>query len=92
MTRISNEGEFRQAIKGLDIGRQRLLAARFADNVDDLCHDKRIAYAVRIAAAPKASNDELDVAFHEARAAAIDCRCGAEGEKQYRILSDFIGN
>lgn len=84
MTRITNESEFRQAIKELDISQQRLLAARFAENVLDLCHDKRIANAVRIAASPEASEDELDVAFHEARAAAIDChcRCGAEGDWQ----------
>lgn len=82
MTAISNETEFRHAIKALDIGRQRILAAKFAERVLGLCHDKRIANAVRIAANPDASDEELEVAFHEARAAAIDChtRCGAEGD------------
>jgi hypothetical protein len=82
MTVITSESQFRQAIKALNTDQQRVLAARFAEHVLGLCHDKRIANAIRIAADPDASQDELEVAFHEARAAAIDChtRCGSEGD------------
>lgn len=84
MTGITNESEFRQAIKELDYDRQRVLAAKFIEHVLGLSTDKRIANAVRIAADSNASQDELSTAFHEARKAAIDChtRCGSEGDWQ----------
>ena len=84
MTAISNENEFRQAIKALDYEQQRALAAKFAEHVLGLCQDKRIANAVRIATDRDASQEELEVAFHEARAAAVDChtRCGSEADWQ----------
>lgn len=84
MTGITNESEFRQAIKSLDYEKQRALAAKFIEHVLNLCSDKRIADVVRIAADSNASSDELSGALHTARAAAIDChtRCGSEADWQ----------
>ena len=84
MTGITNESEFRQAIKGLDYDRQRVLAAKFVEHVLGLSTDRRIADVVRIGADSSASPDELASALHTARSAAIDShtRCGSEGDWQ----------
>ncbi|HHJ17990.1 MAG TPA: hypothetical protein ENJ80_14995 [Gammaproteobacteria bacterium] len=84
MTAITSETEFRQAIKGLEHDRQRVLAAKFITHVLDLCSDKRIADVVRIAADSNASDTELASALHTAREAAVDChtRCGSEADWQ----------
>ncbi|MFQ5643555.1 MAG: hypothetical protein ACE5FQ_07630 [Thiogranum sp.] len=84
MTAITSESEFRQAIKGLDHDRQRVLAAKFVAHVLDLCNDKRIADVVRIAADSNASDSELASALHTARETAVEChtRCGSEANWQ----------
>lgn len=80
MTEISNESEFRQAIKDLDSARQRLLAAQFVEHVLGLCKDRRIANVIQIAVDPDASEDTLASALRTAHAAAVDLhtRCGSE--------------
>jgi len=82
ITRISNDTEFRAALDGLDPVRQRLVAARFVENVIALCADERIARVLRVAGNSEASEDELAEALKTARATTFDChtRCGSEGD------------
>jgi len=80
MTEIHNDTEFRQQLESLDSNRQRLLAARFVEDVLRFCNDERVSRVVKIAADPHASADELATALHTAKGAIIDshARCGAE--------------
>jgi len=80
MTEIRNDIEFRQKIESLPLARQRLLAARFVENVLPFSSDERVARVVKIAADPQVSADELATALRTAKAAVIDshARCGAE--------------
>jgi hypothetical protein len=82
MTGISNDTEFRAALDGLDATRQRLVAARFVENVIALCSDERIARVIRVAGNSEASEGELAEALKTARATTFDChtRCGSEGD------------
>jgi len=82
MTRISNNTEFRTALDALDPARQRLVAARFVENVLALCSDERIARVLRVAGNREAGEDELAEALKTARATTFDChtRCGSEGD------------
>ena len=59
MTEIHNDTEFRQKIESLDSSRQRILAARFVEDVLPFCNDERVSRIVKIAANPHASADEL---------------------------------
>ena len=82
MIQVTNDSEFRQALDGLDATRQRLVAARFVENVLALCVDERIASVTRVAGNGEASADELAAALKTARATTFDChtRCGSEGD------------
>ena len=82
MTRISNNTEFRTALDALDPARQRLVAARFVENVLALCSDERIARVVGVAGNSDATENELAEALKTARATTFDChtRCGSEGD------------
>ena len=82
MTPISNDTEFRTALDGLDAIRQRLVAARFVENVLALCADERIARVLQVAGNSEASAGELAEALKTARATTFDChtRCGSEGD------------
>jgi len=82
MSRISNDAEFRKALDGLDATRQRLVAARFVENVMALGSDERIARVMRVAGNSEASEDALAEALKTARATTFAChtRCGAEGD------------
>ena len=82
MIQVTNDSEFRQALDGLDATRQRLVAARFVENVLALCADERIASVTRVAGNGEASADELAAALKTARATTFDChtRCGSEGD------------
>ena len=81
MSQITNDTEFKQAIKDLDASRQRLLAARFVEHVLPLNTDERIARIVKVAADNAASANELSNALRTAKAATFDShtRCGSEG-------------
>ncbi len=81
MSQISNDTEFKQALKDLDESRQRLIAARFVEHVLPLSTDERIARVVKVAADSEASADELANALRTAKAATFDShtRCGSEG-------------
>ena len=82
MSRISNDAEFRKALDGLDATRQRLVAARFVENVMALGSDERIARVMRVAGNSEASEDALAEALKTARATTFAChtRCGSEGD------------
>jgi len=82
MTTISNDRDFRAALDKLDATQQRLVAARFIENVLSLCTDDRIARVLAVAANSAASAAALADALKTAKATTIDChtRCGAEGD------------
>jgi hypothetical protein len=81
MIQISNDTEFKQALKDLDASQQRLVAARFVEHVLPLSSDERVARVVKVAADSEASADELSNALKTAKAATFDShtRCGSEG-------------
>ncbi len=81
MSQITNDTEFKQALKDLDEPSQRLIAARFVEHVLPLSTDERIARVVKVAADSEASADELSSALRTAKAATFDShtRCGSEG-------------
>ena len=81
MSQITNDTEFKRAIKDLDASRQRLIAARFVEHVLPLSTDERIARVVKVTADNEASADELSSALRTAKAATFDShtRCGSEG-------------
>ena len=82
MTEFSNDTDFRKALDDLDATQQRLVAARFVENVVSLCSDRRIAGVLKVAADSEASAGELADALKTARATTFDChtRCGSEGD------------
>jgi hypothetical protein len=82
MTDISNDTEFRQVLDGLDPVQQRVVAARFVEDVLDLCSDHRIAAVLQVAGNSEAMDAELADALKTARATTFDChtRCGSEGD------------
>ena len=84
MTEITDDAGFKQALQGLDHTEQRLLAARFVENVMSLATDARIAHILAIAGKPDASSTELAEVLRSAKAATLDChaRCGSEGDWQ----------
>ena len=81
MSQVTNDTEFKQALKDLDESSQRLIAARFVESVLPLSTDERIARVVKVAADSEASADELSSALRTAKAATFDShtRCGSEG-------------
>jgi hypothetical protein len=82
MTEFSNDTDFRKSLDDLDATQQRLVAARFVENVVALCSDRRIAGVLKVAADSEASAGELADALKTARATTFDChtRCGSEGD------------
>ena len=82
MTEVGNDTEFRKALDALDATQQRLVAARFVENVVALCSDQRIARVLKVAGDSGASEGELADALKTARATTFDChtRCGSEGD------------
>lgn len=82
MTQVSSDEEFRKVLDDMDVVRQRVLAARFVQNVLPLSNDKRLAHVVEVAADENATVEELDSVYRSALAAAIEghTRCGSEGD------------
>jgi len=91
MNEIRNDKDMRSALEGLDIPAQRVVAARFIQNVLPLTDDERVTRAVETASRGDASEDELKAAHRAANAAALDAhaRCGAdskwEGQSPYFV-------
>ena len=80
MKEITDDTEFRHTLGSLDHARQRLLAARFIQNVLSLADDERLGSLVKTAGNPNAPADELTTALHTAKAVTLDSytHCGAE--------------
>jgi hypothetical protein len=75
---ISNDTEFKSALKGLSDVSQRVVAALFAENVLALCKDHRLKTAIDLAKRADAADDELATAFRSANAVSVDSytQCG----------------
>ena len=61
-----------QALEGLSLEQQRIVAARFVADVLDLTDDDRVKQAQRVAVDPNASPEALMVAYHSAWHAAVE--------------------
>ncbi|MCS6786325.1 MAG: hypothetical protein NZ524_04730 [Thiobacillaceae bacterium] len=79
---IRNDQDFKTALSKLGAVQQRLVAARFAENVLDLCEDMRVTAAINAARRPDVSEAELAVVFQAAKAACVETytRCGQEAD------------
>ncbi|MCG6932431.1 MAG: hypothetical protein LJE57_02235 [Gallionella sp.] len=75
---ISNDAEFKSALKKLPDVSQRLVAALFAENVLALSKDHRLKTAIDLAKRANIANDELATAFRSANAVSVDSytQCG----------------
>ena len=82
MASISNDNEFRAALDGLDVGRQRFVGALFVDNVLSLADDPRVANALAAARDPDLAEDALALARRAIKSASLEAhtRCGSDGE------------
>ena len=78
---ISNDAEFKTALKGLSDLQQRQLAAIFATHVLELSDDTRLDRVIKTATDPEATTEELAAALKIAHAVTFDshARCGAAG-------------
>jgi hypothetical protein len=77
---INNDSEFKTALNNLSSAQQRVVAARFVENVLMLCHDGRVKNAVATAGYNEITDAELGTAFQFAKAASVDSytQCGHE--------------
>ncbi len=82
MTSINNDAGFRAALENLDIPQQRAVAARFVENVLVLFDVEPVKRAIGVAANLSAAEDELQLAYKNAKAASVEsyARCGADGD------------
>jgi hypothetical protein len=67
MTSITNDHDLRETLNGLSPDQQRILGAKFCENVLHLCQDERVARAVATALNPAASDAERQDAHKAAR-------------------------
>ena len=82
MSVISNDKDFRAALDGMDIERQRAVGALFVKNVISLSDDERVSKALDAVAGTAISEEDLSSARRAVKAASLDAhaRCGADGE------------
>lgn len=82
MSQITNDTQFREAIKALDDRQQRLLAGRFAENALPLSNDPRLASIIKTATSPDTSEEEIHNAWKTGKTASVElsARCGADGD------------
>lgn len=82
MKTITSDTEFRQALDSLSPEQQRQVAVRFVENVLPLGDDPRVAKALKSAADPDATDEDIASALKSAKSAVVDShtRCGAEGD------------
>lgn len=75
---INNDTQFRQALDGLDLHQQRVMAACFTENVLPLTDDERPGRVVSTIIEGR----EIEGVFKVAKAASLEAhaRCGAEGD------------
>ncbi len=78
MIAINNDSEFKSALNDLPRAGQRLVAARFAENVLALSHDAKVKGAINTAKRTDITDDELAAAQQSAKAASVDSytQCG----------------
>jgi len=79
---ISNDSEFKSALNKLTPAQQRMVAARFTENVLNLCEDPRVVAAVNAAKRPDISEAEITVVFQAAKTASVETytQCGREAD------------
>lgn len=79
---ISNDSEFKAALNKLSVIQQRMVAARFTENVLNLCEDPRVVAAVNAAKRPDVSEAELTVVYQAAKTASVETytQCGKEAD------------
>ena len=82
MSAINNDTQFRDALNGLSVARQRTVGALFVESVLGLSNDPRVAQAVATARESNIAEDVLNMVRHSIKAAALEAhtRCGADGE------------
>ncbi len=79
---ISNDSEFKTALIKLSPSQQRMVAARFVENVLNLCEDPRVRAAVSAAKRPDITDAEITVVFQAAKSASVETytQCGKEAD------------
>ena len=77
---ITNDKEFKAALAGLPLVRQRQVAAGFARRVLDLCHDVRVKAALAAAERTDITEEELVLIAHSAHSARVESytQCGRD--------------
>ncbi len=77
-----NDSDFKAAVNGLDLARQRQVAAAFVVSVSNLSSDPRVKAAVNAARRADISGAELEVAYAAAKTASVESytHCGQEGD------------
>lgn len=77
---IDNDSDFKAALSKLSRAGQRLVAARFAENVLVLSKDPRVKGAINAAKRADITEDELAAASQAAKKASVDSftQCGKE--------------
>lgn len=80
MAKITNMKEFKQALEGLSLDDQRVVAARFVADVFDLTGDERVKHAQEIASRLDATPEELMTAYHSAKHAAAESSLHSDWE------------
>lgn len=77
---IDNDNDFKAALSKLSRAGQRLVAARFAENVLALSKDPRVKSAIGAAKRADITEGELAAAFQSAKKASVDSftQCGKE--------------
>ncbi len=77
---INNDNEFKVALIALSRAGQRLVAARFAENVLMLSKDAGVKNAINAAKRADITEDELAAAFQSAKKSSVDSftQCGKE--------------
>jgi hypothetical protein len=77
---IDNDSDFKAALGDLSRAAQRLVAARFVENVLALSGDPRVKSTINLAKRTDIIEDELAAALQSARAASVDSftQCGHE--------------
>lgn len=82
MTQINNDVDFKQSLNALSLAEQRVLGARFVQNVMSLTDDDRIVRTLNIVLNKDVSKEELAAANQTIKGAIRDSftRCGADGD------------
>jgi hypothetical protein len=82
MSTIKNDTEFRAALDGLDVARQREVGALFVEHVLDLTSDARVQQVLAAARDREISDDAMTLARRTVKAAVLEAhaRCGADGD------------